>query len=130
MSWNLQKKLTNIALSKDGSRLVTAAILLSYEFERLKKQKCAYCDGWGHSGNDCPTDHKISQLRGGVLEANRVLQLIRKECRKEAGMAHVSGFSLLSADPNKSGLGKRAHKTFNDTHSEPSGQNYKRIRFP
>ena len=78
-----------------------AAYVLTFEFDRLKKQRCGYCDGWGHSGNDCPTDKKIDQLRGGVKEQDEVLTQIRKEGRKAAGMAGVTGFSLLSADPKK-----------------------------
>ena len=129
MPWNMQVKLLGIANGNDGQRLKAAAVFLGYEFERLKKQKCAYCDGYGHSGNDCPTDHKISHLRGGVLEANRVLTAIRKQCRTEAGMADVTGFSLLSADPNKHGPKKRTRGNFNDTMSEPNGHSFKRLKF-
>ena len=43
------------------------------EFDRLKIQKCPYCSGFGHSGNDCPTDAKISHLRGGLREQNKAL---------------------------------------------------------
>ena len=126
----MQTKLNAIATGNESVKIKTAATVLSYEFDRLKKQKCAYCDGYGHSGNDCPTDHKISQLRGGVLEANRVIQAIRKSCRKDAGMANVNGFSLLSADPNRTNLGKRARRDFSDTRSEPNSHSYKRIKFP
>ena len=82
------------------------AKVLNYEFERLAKQKCAYCDGFGHSGNDCPTDRKVFQLRGGISEFTTVLQNLRKECRAKAGMGAVKGFSMLSADPKKT-LGKK-----------------------
>ena len=106
----MQTKLNAIATGNDGAHIKGAAIVLGYEFARLIKQKCPYCDGFGHSGNDCPTDAKIAHLRGGVLEANRVLVQIRKECRDAAGMANVTGFSLLSANPTKRTLGKRAKK--------------------
>ena len=69
---------------------------MNLEFERLAKQKCGYCDGFGHSGNDCPTDRKISQLRGGVAEQNKLLQQLRSSSRVAAGMKDVQGFSLLS----------------------------------
>ena len=78
MPWTMQTRLTAIAGAVDNSPLKNAAIVLGYEFARLVKQRCAYCDGYGHSGNDCPTDSKIAQLRGGILEANQAIQLIRK----------------------------------------------------
>ena len=106
----MQSKLTGVATGRHLPRFKGAAVVLGYEFARLIKQKCPYCDGYGHSGNDCPTDAKIAHLRGGVLEANRVLVQIRKECRDAAGMANVTGFSLLSANPTKRTLGKRAKK--------------------
>ena len=43
------------------------------EIERLSKQVCPYCSGFGHAGKDCPTDGKISSLRGGTREQNLVL---------------------------------------------------------
>ena len=43
------------------------------EVERLSKQVCPYCSGFGHSGKDCPTDAKISSLRGGVRSQNTVI---------------------------------------------------------
>ena len=43
------------------------------EVERLSKQRCPYCSGFGHSGKDCPTDAKLSSLRGGVREQNKVI---------------------------------------------------------
>ena len=70
---------------------------------------CPYCDGHGHSGNDCPTDAKIAHLRGGVQEQNKFLQATRKALRKASGMADVTGFSLLSASEPKPGT-KRNRK--------------------
>ena len=100
------------------------------EFKRLKIQKCPYCDGWGHSGNDCPTDAKIKHLRGGVREQNRFLQLCRKKLRKESGMADKTGFSLLSAAPMR-GSGKRTRKELiDDTISLNDTLYAKRRNFP
>ena len=102
--------------------------MLEYEFERLNKQRCAYCSGWGHSGNDCPTDSKIDQLRGGVKEQTQVLIFIRKQARAEANMNGVSGFSLISADPRKTRpRSKRALSL--DNLDEPANLYRKRIRY-
>ena len=95
--WTMQTKLTEISNKNDSEALRVAASVLSLEFARLAKQKCGYCDGFGHSGNDCPTDRKISQLRGGVAEQNKIIQGLRKASRVAAGMRDVAGFSLLSA---------------------------------
>ena len=107
MTWTMQTKLKAIIAGQDKEETKLAATVLNYEFERLTKQKCAYCDGYGHSANDCPTDVKVAQMRGGVDEQNKVLQRIRKECRVAAGMKNVKVFSRLSADPRKMTLGKR-----------------------
>ena len=64
---NESKKETTVGLANPAKALLP-------EFQRLAKQKCAYCSGWGHSGNDCPTDAKVSHLRGGVREQNTLLQ--------------------------------------------------------
>ena len=78
MPWNFLTKLTEIINKNPGNETGAAAKVLKFEFDRLNKQKCAYCDGFGHSGNDCPTDFKVSQLRGGVQEQTKVIQMIRK----------------------------------------------------
>ncbi len=101
--------------------------MLNQEFLRLKKQKCGYCDGFGHAGKDCPTDHKIANLRGGVAEQNKVLQLLRNECRVAAGMAGVKGLSLLSADPNLIRLGKRKRQDQNETMSADGASSRRRL---
>ena len=80
-----------------NARQAGPALALYPEFERLAKQRCPYCSGYGHSGNDCPTDAKISHLRGGVREQNAFIQKCRKEAREASGMKNVTGFSLLSA---------------------------------
>ena len=71
------------------------------ELNRLKKQRCPYCSGFGHAGKDCPTDNKISRLRGGIREQNAVLVRLRKKCRISYNLAEVTGFSLLSAKKTK-----------------------------
>ena len=68
MAWNFIAELKKFKEAPHAEAVQNAAKVLVVEFERLEKQKCAYCNGFGHSGNDCPTDHKISHLRGGVLE--------------------------------------------------------------
>ena len=50
---------------------------LAIEMRRLRKQRCGYCDGYGHSGNDCPTDYKLRQLRIGVREQVVLVQELR-----------------------------------------------------
>ena len=79
-----------------NDEIKNTAKVLMLEFNRLNIQKCPYCDGHGHSGNDCPTDHKLTALRMGTKEQKQTLQAIRKTCRAEAGMASKSGFSQLS----------------------------------
>ena len=51
------------------------------ETDRLVKQRCPFCSGWGHSGKDCPTDYKLSQLCGGVREQTQVIQFLRKSLK-------------------------------------------------
>ena len=63
--------------------------------DKLKRQRCGYCQGYGHSANDCPTDAKLTVLRMGTLASKRVLVEARKECRKEANMEMERGLSLL-----------------------------------
>ena len=78
-----------------------AKAALKVELHLLLSQKCAYCSGFGHSGNDCPTDHKLSLLRLST-SANRVLiTTARKEARLHAGMATVTRYSLLSASAGR-----------------------------
>ena len=74
---------------------------LKLELTRIGKQKCAYCDGFGHAGNDCPTDFKLAQLRIGVREQAQLLLEMRKAARDRAAMKDVKGFSLLSGRPKR-----------------------------
>ena len=73
-----------------------AAQTLAKEFTRLAKQECAYCNGFGHSANDCPTDLKLQQLRVGVQEQTQYVLKLRKLARAKVKMSEVTGFSLLS----------------------------------
>ena len=128
MAWTLQTKLTGIVGGIYPQTLKDAASVLNFEFERLKKQKCAYCNGFGHSGNDCPTDRKVAQMRGGVEEQNKILQRVRKECRVAAGMKNVKGFSRLTADPTKIRLGKRLNPDSYEVMSADNG--FGKKKFP
>ena len=128
-TWTFQKKLGEKVSGAATSNLKKAAEVLQLEFNRLAKQKCPYCDGFGHAGNDCPTDKKIAQMRGGVLEQTQVLTAIRKECRELAGMGKVTGFSLLTPHPSKSLLGKRLRSDHWETMSADNGYCAKRKKF-
>ena len=99
------------------------------EFERLAKQRCAYCSGWGHSGNDCPTDAKITHMRGGVREQNTFIQKCRKEARLNANMKNVTGFSLLSANTMNVGRKRKRPNFFSDVQSMNDSLYAKRRRF-
>ena len=66
MSWKFYTLLEKEKRAEDLKQKGGPATALLPEFERLMKQKCPYCDGFGHSGNDCPTDAKIAHMRGGV----------------------------------------------------------------
>ena len=97
MPWKFYKYIAQQKTEETKTQKYGPATALDPEFERLNKQVCPYCDGYGHSGNDCPTDAKIKHMRGGVREQNKLLQAIRKTLRRETGMGSVTGFSLLSA---------------------------------
>ena len=99
------------------------------EFERLSKQECPYCSGWGHSGNDCPTDRKISHMRGGVREQNAYIQKCRKAARIASGMANVSGFSLLSAKPSLVGQKRKFSSLVSEVQSMDGSILGKRARY-
>ena len=90
---------------------------------------CPYCDGYGHSGNDCPTDAKIAHLRGGVREQNQLLMKLRKELRDASNMKEVTGFSLLSASKPTIGVKRTHRERFNDAASVDNGFATKRTRF-
>ena len=99
MNWTFLQELNKFISEPNVQVMQTAGQILRLEVCRLAKQKCAYCDGYGHAGNDCPTDFKLTQLRAGVREQAKLVQELRAECRVAAGMANVTGFSLLPAKP-------------------------------
>ena len=73
-NWQAYKELLEDAKKEVDARQIGMASQLKAEFERLAKQLCPYCSGFGHSGKECPTDAKISHLRGGICSQNRVIQ--------------------------------------------------------
>ena len=57
------------------------------------------------------------------------MQLLRADCRVDANMAEVVGFSLISPKVNRV-LGKRAHSSSaNGANSDPGNGYSKRIKF-
>ena len=74
-----------------------AATSILHEMEALNKQRCPYCSGWGHSGNDCPTDMKLAGLRRyGTSAMKKVLRDARKHCRVVVAPTEVIQYSQLS----------------------------------
>ena len=65
-SWRMYEQISTLAANEKTRKTDGPASAMLPEFKRLNKQRCAYCSGFGHSGKDCPTDAKISRLRGGV----------------------------------------------------------------
>ena len=96
MTWNLFTLLEAKKKEEEEAKKPGPAHGVYREFERLNHQVCPYCSGYGHAGKDCPTDSKLTHLRGGVREQNVILQALRAECRREANMKAVESFSLLS----------------------------------
>ena len=92
-NWTLYQALMDHTNKVNAS---VAAQTLAKEFTRLAKQECAYCNGFGHSANDCPTDLKLQQLRVGVQEQTQYVLKLRKLARAKVKMSEVTGFSLLS----------------------------------
>ena len=52
-------------------------------------------------------------MMGGILEQNRALRAVMKECREASGMAKITGYSLLSPNP-KRGAKQKKHPNLND----------------
>jgi hypothetical protein len=52
------------------------------EIRRLGNQRCAYCDGFGHTVDECPTDLKLRQLRMGVREQAQMVLGLRRNARR------------------------------------------------
>ena len=98
-----------VALKNGGStnEIKYAAATAEAELRRLAKQKCPYCSGYGHSGNDCPTDRKLEWLRHGTSLQRTLMKEARQFGRIAAGMGNVSGYSTLSPIPPGRGLAAR-----------------------
>ena len=96
VTWNIKAFIEKDIENNRRERRTGYSLALLPEIERLNKQRCPYCSGWGHSGRDCPTDAKLRHLRGGVREQNAALMQARAAARKEYNMGQVTGFSLLS----------------------------------
>ena len=91
VNWSTQNNDAEFA----GQRI--AAQAMKKEFELLYRQRCAYCSGYGHSGNQCPTDAKLLLMRrGGTGDMRLVLINARKQARKAAGMINNKNYSKLS----------------------------------
>ena len=80
MNWSIKTAID--AAANSGNQTAAAARILKPEIDRLNNQRCPYCSGYGHSGNDCPTDAKISNLRQGPREQAAIISLLRKQCRE------------------------------------------------
>ena len=104
-NWTLYQALMDHTNKVNAS---VAGQTLLLEFQRLAKQECAYCNGFGHSANDCPTDLKLQHLRVGVQEQTQYLNELRKLARTKVKMGDVKGFSLLSGQPGI--VGNNAYK--------------------
>ena len=80
MTWEIKKHVDALAAVND--KFQSAAKTVKLEIDRLAIQMCPYCSGYGHSGNDCPTDHKLSNLREGVREQVKIVAALRKQARQ------------------------------------------------
>ena len=92
--WRIREYVKLISADRDKAKREAAETIL-LDLNKLKKQRCPYCQGYGHSGKDCPTDRKLAPLRNGTAEMKQVLMAVRKECRTEANMKVESGFCHL-----------------------------------
>ena len=96
-SWPIKTCVDKLAAAQQPSPEKNAAGVLKLEVDRLAKQLCCFCNGWGHSGHDCPTNRKVGWLCAGQSVATRIVVEARKESRKKHPMAGTTGFSSLSA---------------------------------
>ena len=69
------------------------------EFDRLAKQRCWACSGYGHAPKDCPTAVKIATLRVGVREQAKLIDMLKLATKKKISRVPVSQLSLLKARP-------------------------------
>ena len=84
----------NVALQHQRN----AARTLLREIDLLQLQQCPYCDGFGHAGNLCPLDAKLTLLRmGGTIETRQLLTRCRKDARTAKNLADNRSYSRLSA---------------------------------
>ena len=68
-------------------------------------------------------------MRGGVREQNKLIQAVRKALRKDSGMADVTGFSLLSVAPIRTGVKRTRQQMTDDTVSMNDALYSKKTRF-
>ena len=71
----------------------------------LNDKRCPTCSGFGHGKNVCPTDNKLSWLRGGASMAPQWL----KEAKEKAAHEYVPATNECTQLLSKLGnvLGKR-----------------------
>ena len=78
-----------------------AALTLKLEVDRLGKQECAYCDGFGHSKEDCATNKKLTWLRASVKDQADYVNAVRRKLVAEKPQGEKEGFSKLTGDRSK-----------------------------
>ena len=71
------------------------ALSLLEEFTKLGKQHCPFCSGWGHAGDDCPTDAKLAPLRLGTTAQRSLMTDLRAACRAKYKPANDVVYSML-----------------------------------
>ena len=109
MTWHLYKLISDQAAKEKPEQVSRPCTALLSELNLLNKQKCAYCSGFGHSADVCPTDAKLAHLRTGVAAQAKLVQEVRKAARKNAGMTGVKGFSRLKPIPKYAGTKRTAY---------------------
>ena len=100
MEWHFKDELKKFSDGEEGEKKTVAKGLM-VEVSLLEKQRCAFCSGWGHAGNNCPTDFKLKQLRLSGGTASSIILDCRKKCRTLLPMKAITGFSQLRATPSK-----------------------------
>ena len=60
------------------------------ELDRLNKQRCSTCTGYGHSVKHCPTHVKLCTLRVGVREQRALVDKMLKAARKAVAAVPVA----------------------------------------
>ena len=82
MTWFIHDYVSNMIPLDDAVERDVHVVAVFEELERLNKQRCGYCDGFGHSGKDCPTDAKLSHLTGGIAAQSRIIARARKAAKR------------------------------------------------